>query len=75
MQNDQRSGRNVFKRVSAKDSLKKPMEKHHFPIYFLAASAAAAVEPAAAAAFDACLGSFAGVIFIALHYFALGDLT
>ena len=63
MQNDQRDYRNVFKRVSAKDSLTKTMEKHDFPIYFPAASAAAAAEPAAAAAFDACLGSFAGVVF------------
>ena len=37
------------------------MEKHDFPIFSPAAFAAAAAEPAAAAAFDACLGSFAGV--------------
>ena len=43
------------------------MEKHDFPIYSPAACAAAAVEAAAAAAFDACMGSFAGVICIALH--------
>ena len=43
--------------------LEKTMEKHDFPIFLPAASAAAAAaEPAAAAAFDACLGSFAGVI-------------
>ena len=62
MQNDQRDYRNVFKRASAKDSLKKTMEKHDFPIYFPAGSAAATAEAAAAAAFDACLGSFAGLI-------------
>ena len=36
------------------------MEKRDFPIFFPAASGAAA----AAAAFDACLGSFAGVIVV-----------
>ena len=40
------------------------MEKHDFRIFLPAASAAAAAEPAASAAFDACLGSIAGVI----HY-------
>ena len=39
------------------------MEKHDFPIFLPAASTAAAAEPAAAAAFDACLGSFAGVVY------------
>ena len=44
--------------------IEKIMEKHDFPIYFPSASAAAAAaEAAASAAFDACLGSFAGVIF------------
>ena len=45
------------------------MDKQDFPIFFLAASAAAVAEPAAAAAFDACLGSFAGVVFNELGIF------
>ena len=46
--------------------IEKAMEKHDFPIYFPAASAAAAAEAAAATPFDACLGSFAEVIYNSL---------
>ena len=63
MQNDQRDYRNVFKRVSAKDSLKKQWKNRIFRFFSPAASAAVAAEAAAAAAFDACMGSFAGVVF------------
>ena len=49
------------------------MEKHDFPILFLAASAAAAAEAAVAAAFDACLGSFAGVISEGSKWFLMSE--